>query len=317
MKNQQTKKLGAVRAAPAGLAGLASRILAGVVTLLLISTAFSPRALAITFGEPDQGRHPNVGTVVVYHPVYGIIGFGTGTLVHPRVFLTAGHVTQAILSGEVVLLGVTFDEALTAASPLNSSTGFGLEVVDGATSYFWPSPSGAGAAPQWPDVGVLILAQPVTAIKPATLPVAGFLDTLKQTGQLQGGVKQTSFTVVGYGWDLTWPPPKPAWNYPATEVVYDGEPVLFWETERNLAQSGYRALNDGWLFLCQNQALDYGGTLNGDSGGPTFWNDAQGNEILVSITSWGAGWSSSVSYRIDTVTSLSFIQNAIAGLKAN
>ena len=51
MKSEQTIKRGAVWTAPVGLAGIASRILAGAVALLLISGAFST-AWAITGGKP-------------------------------------------------------------------------------------------------------------------------------------------------------------------------------------------------------------------------------------------------------------------------
>lgn len=39
--------------------------------------------------------------------------------------------------------------------------------------------------------------------------------------------------------------------------------------------------------MSQNNATDDGGTSYGDSGGPAFWINPQGREILVGITSWG------------------------------
>ena len=72
MKRRQIIKRGAVRTAPVGLAGLASRILAGAVALLLISAAFST-AWAITGGQPVGTAYPNVGTVLTFDPDYGRI----------------------------------------------------------------------------------------------------------------------------------------------------------------------------------------------------------------------------------------------------
>ena len=61
-----------------------------VVTLVLLTT-LSAGALAVTFGEPDGNRHPYVGTLLFQ------TGTGwyscSGTLLAPKVVLTAGHCT--------------------------------------------------------------------------------------------------------------------------------------------------------------------------------------------------------------------------------
>jgi len=302
MKNQQTIKGWAV--------------FAGAVALLLILAAFTGPAWAITGGEPDGNRHPNVGTIIAYYPAYGIIPFGSGTLIHPRVFLTAGHVVAPFQTGEAVLLGVSFDEELVADNPMDPNTWFDYDVV-GVVGTYSPPNSRSTANPNQPDIGIFILEEPVTGIEPAVLPAAGLLDNLKKTRQLKAGPNGTRLTVVGYGWDLAFPPPENIWAYEPVEVVYDGQTVLFWGGARNVAQSGYLGMNNAWLDLNQNQAAGYGGTSTGDSGGSVFWtNPATGQEVLVSITSWGGsiignGWY----YRIDTVKSLNFIQDAIDSLE--
>ena len=322
MKRRQIIKRGAVRTAPVGLAGLASRILAGAVALLLISAAFST-AWAITGGQPVGTAYPNVGTVLTFDPDYGrIIPSGSGTLIGERVFLTAGHIVEPIATGYETLIGVSFDPIID------------LNGVDWQDDTTWPSTwrrvesyqysyvrrdahalrplsdelqaHPRTANPNEEDIGVLILKEPVTGIEPATLPSPGLLDYLKQSGQLEaprpGG---TLFTVVGTGFSLEFPPPQPI--PPITE---DGK-VL-----RKFAETGYVGLNDAWLITFQNQARGYGGTGAGDSGGPTFWHDpATGKDVLVSITSWGAPYNgTSFSYRIDIPESLQFIQNVIDGL---
>ena len=68
MNNEATFHRGAVHTASIGLAGLASRILAGAAALLLISATFGDRAWAITGGGPDGGNHPYVGAMIAVHP---------------------------------------------------------------------------------------------------------------------------------------------------------------------------------------------------------------------------------------------------------
>ena len=293
MKDQYTIKRGAIRTAPVGLAGLAGRTLAGAVALLLISAAFNHRAWAITGGEPDGTGHQNVGAMRFYHPALGTICC-SGTLIHPRVFLTSGHVVAAFETGEAVLLGVSFDQEVN----LEDET-IWRPITQAVCSYTALHGGGHGRT----DIGLVILKDPVTSVAPATLPTPGLLDDLKKAGQLAAGPQATRFTVVGYGMVLDWPPPKAFWQDPPM---------------RNTAQSGYLGLHDGWLSLNQNPAVGYGGTAFGDSGGPVFWPDPDsGEELLVGITSWGGslvgnGWY----YRTDTIESLQFIQDVIDSLPA-
>ena len=267
----------------------ASGMLAGALVLLLISAALSGPAWAITGGESDRNQHPNVGAVIFYVPATGGIGNASGTLVHPRVFLTAGHVVDMLESGQFTLLGVSFDEKLNLEDP---TSWLPVSAVVGTFTGFNANPKGI-------DIGAIILQEPVTSVKLATLPPVGLLDDLKKDHQLKGGPDATRFTVVGYGMLLDWPPPEAFW--PDTRM-------------RNTAQSGYHALNDAWLFLNQNLAQGYGGTAQGDSGGPTFLtNPETGQEVLVSITSWGdvPFVATGITYRIDTAESLQFIQDVI------
>ena len=232
MKKQQTTKRGAVCAAPVGLAGFAGRIFAGAVALLLISGAFGGRAWAITGGQPDGNWHPNVGAVIVYDS-YGVIsGYPrvipefSGTLIHPRVFLTAGHGAPDIASGLVKVLGVSFEPVvdLNGVYPNDPATwpSSWRRVESYKYSYVRRDAHASRplndelqhhprtANPNVEDIAVLILEEPVTDIAPAALPSAGLLDYLKKSGQLEaprpGG---TLFTVVGYGFSLEFPPPQP------------------------------------------------------------------------------------------------------------
>ncbi len=259
-----------------------------LVALLLVLTVGVAPALAITWGEPDT-EHTNVGAMVVDWPGYGPYQVCSGTLIHPRVFLTAGHCTEGWEGTGVETFWVNFSEYA-----LDKDTLLEVEQVITHPDYDW----GPQSNPH--DVGVLILAEPVTDITPASLPYEGFLDDLKAEGKLNQGSNKAKFTLVGYGGTLDWPPPD-----------------IYYEDQRQFAVSEYRALLKAWLRMSQNQATGDGGTCYGDSGGPAFWTEPDGTEIIVGITSWGdvPCVASAFNYRVDIPETLDFINDVIADLK--
>jgi len=135
----------------------------------------------------------------------------------------------------------------------------------------------------------------------AVLPPQGLLDELKADKVLSRGSNKEKFTVVGYGGTLDWPPP-----------------VINYYYRRQYAESEYRALLKAWLKLSQNQATGDGGSCFGDSGGPVFWTNNSGDDILVAITSWGDPncISPSFNYRIDTQKTLEFINSVLSSIDA-
>lgn len=54
----------------------------------------------------------------------------------------------------------------------------------------------------------------------------------------------------------------------------------------------------------------------GDSGGPAFWTERDGNEILVGVMSWGDAVcvASSFNYRVDIPDNLDFLEEVFANL---
>jgi secreted trypsin-like serine protease len=69
--------------------------------------------------------------------------------------------------------------------------------------------------------------------------------------------------------------------------------------------------------MSQNQATGDEGTCYGDSGGPAFWTESAGTEILVGVTSWGDAncVATGFNYRVDIPETLSFINDVIADLE--
>jgi hypothetical protein len=137
----------------------------------------------------------------------------------------------------------------------------------------------------------------------ATLADVGFLDRLKQSGQLQYPNVSERFVAVGYGNLRDSAPPD--------EVPSDGL--------RRFSFPDFHALqNENWIVLNQNQAAANSGLAGGDSGGPLFWSGADGELIVVGVHS--ATDPQRVSrlwdYRIDTATARDFIRMAIEMVEA-
>jgi hypothetical protein len=264
-----------------------------VLAILALSLIIVSPAIAITWGEPDT-EHTNVGAIMCHYTGYGWFPMCSGTLINERVFLTAAHCTYGLVETYGIdWIRISFDQDVSNPNP-DPIPATWLEVVQTITH---PQYNIARSNPC--DVGVLILAEPVTDIEPAEIADEGFLDNLKKEGELRQGSDGADFTVVGYGGTLNWPPP---------EIEY--------EDCRQCAVSEYQALLKSWLRLSQNQATGDGGTCYGDSGGPAFWTEPDGTEILVGITSWGDMQTVATGfyYRVDTADTLDFIDEVISGL---
>ena len=127
-------------------------------------------ALAITFGQPDGNKHPNVGALVgtfdgETYP------YCSGTLISSTVFLTAAHCDIGTST-----LYVTFDSEYTSKSRLYSGT-------------FYAHPEFNQSQSDPHDIAVVVFDKPIRGITPAKLPTLG---------QFEVVAKDQQFTAVDY-----------------------------------------------------------------------------------------------------------------------
>jgi hypothetical protein len=259
--------------------------------LVLILAVGALPAAAITGGELDGEGHPNVGLMIADidgEPQWRC----SGTLIAPRVFLTAGHCVGDGATGA----RVWFDTDLTD----NQEYPYGGETSIEGTPIPHPDYNWGDSDPH--DVGVVILDEAVE-IELATLPDPDLLAQLKKDRILrEGGPEGAYFTSVGYGGTLaSWPPP-----------------VLAYDKIRRVAESEYVALTQVHLHLSQKAVFEESGTCFGDSGGPSFWvdpEDPEGKEIVVAVTSTGDAQcvATGLNYRVDVPETLDWIFSQFPG----
>jgi Trypsin len=134
-----------------------------------------PQAGAIINGSPDDGTvggiiHPNVG-VVYYDDNPWYYWFCSGTLISPKVFLTAGHCISAFGPARISHVHVSFDAHVTLSQADAIVTANPVEVTGWEThpNYGEP-PLNSGTVRILNDVGVFFLKEPVEGVTPAELP---------------------------------------------------------------------------------------------------------------------------------------------------
>lgn len=280
---------------------MVKRITTALLIALGVLVAASTPATAITGGELDGNRHPNVAMIVFYQPDGRFRC--SATLVSPTVLVTAAHCTDGVRGKTIV----TFDTVAPAVTPRAADdTGTGMSNT-GYTS----APAGwltgtPHAHPLWDgelqlndlhDVGVVVLDQPYTAATPAALPPLGYLETLTRGN---GGLSKYLFEVVGYGVFFDKPTSGPQ------------KPTSVADRTRRFTDAVGQNATSQVLKLAENEndSRGGGGSCFGDSGGPAF----QGG-YLVADTSFGASQfcrSFGGFYRLDTTDARSFLDDFVA-----
>jgi len=247
-------------------------LVAATLAMVGLVTAATPAA-AVTGGEPDANRHPNVGLILFYQPDGRFRC--SATLISPTVLITAAHCTTGTLGSTLV----TFDSVIAEQPPspfpaaADPSAGYTPEEIAAAgylsgTAYTHPEYSDFTDLANWNDVGVIVLDEPVTGITPATLAPTGYLDQYAQPV-----LNSTVFELVGYGTEVRKPETGPQKPQPMSY------PLI-----RRYTTSPGQKLTPQILQLNgnPNDTRGGGGTCFGDSGGPVFLNG-----YLVAVTSYG------------------------------
>jgi secreted trypsin-like serine protease len=251
---------------------LRTRLAAAVlVSLFAVLLPASP-ASSIANGRPDGDAHPNVGALLAEWRTPGAREvLCSGTLIAPRVFLTAAHCTSYLESMGIRDVWVTFDSAYDSRS-----------TTIAGTMHTNPEYSRSQSDPR--DLAVVVLDRAPQGVAPAALPRAGAFN-----GDLRG----QTFTAVGYG---------------KHEAAKDGSgrPTQAAPLVREQATAQLTTTTATWLRMSQNEAQGWGGTCKGDSGGPNFLGTSN---LLAATTITGDTYckATNVAYRLDTPSARRFL----------
>jgi hypothetical protein len=265
------------------------KLLVAAVAVAAMLVAAAP-AGAITFGQLDGNTHRNVGALFAdYDPdVPGPDLLCSGTLISPTVFLTASHCTVFLPS-----VGVQPGDVFVSFDPKPSTDegAFipGSQRLDG--TYHTHPQYGTGGDPH--DIAVVTLDRPYTGAAPAQLPALNELERKSLVGR--------RFTAVGYG--------------SVREIKQTGPNALFFEGARRFVEQSFNTLTKVWLKLSMNPSTGSGGTCYGDSGGPHFIGTGAstypGKVVSITITGDTACRSTDVTYRIDTASARTFLDDFV------
>jgi hypothetical protein len=250
----------------------------GVVTS---AVTFAPTAGAVTNGTPDGAAHPYVGIAVSGD------GFCSGTLLSPRVFLTAGHCTAAFSATQQQTF-VTFDADASPTSVYTTGTPYTEPGFFNVPPQHLGVPASVGH-----DLGVIVLDRPVE------LPSYGHLPALDALTGADG----TPMSIVGYG-AQDW-------------VAAKGGRIPVFTFVRTAAQirliNDANAQGDEFVRASTNPGAEKGGIGPGDSGAPAFVDGGTTIGAIGSHVTNPTGSGTAYFSRLDTADALAFIAPFLHG----
>jgi secreted trypsin-like serine protease len=243
-----------------------SRIIVIAIVFILLFSLTIPAA-AVTDGEVDGNRHPNVVLLIMDiggEPAYRC----SGTMIAPTVLLTAGHCTSDYPDEPYSGMRVFYESDVQNGNNTYPYAG-GPNSIEAVEWYAHPL---FETAPFFVhDVGVVILSAPVPGVTVfGTLPSVNQLDAYKT----QRGLNKLTFTSVGYGLQQSFPDAA-SWKEHNVKVRMVAYPRLI--------QMNVPGFTGDFSLLLSNNA-NTGGTCFGDSGGPNFLGDTN---IVAGVTSFG------------------------------
>ena len=261
-------------------------------SLLFALLAVAPMLLTMVPAHAITGP----GEIDTVHTNVGVVRFTTtagrfrcsGTLIAPKVVLTAGHCTE----GPATNVLVSFDDKLIpdplAAGISDAERRDRMSHYVTGTAHPDPAWDGRLTLAKQHDQGVVVLSERASikwpGIGPAPLPPVGYLDEANNVA-----FKDATFTLVGFGVDI---------GDKKQQIVVQ---------ERRFTTSFLKNIQDEVVVfqINSNDSKAGGGSCFGDSGGPVFLNGyVLGDASYVnSFTCNGTG-----SYqRADTVHSRAFL----------
>ena len=260
---------------------------------LLLITAIG--LYAVTFGEPDGGEHPYVGTLI-FETADGFFSC-SGTMISSSVMLTAGHCTE---SAGVVNPNtwVKLAEEISFADALPGETTFPLYLSN--PDHGWthgtavPHPDFDDYA-QFPltyDVGVIVLDENIFLGVYGALPSIGSLNTVGG----RGGNRDNLFTVVGYGMQGLIP-------------AFESDIYARYQGTLRLIELN-SAFDGGQSAKFTNNPGRGGGSCLGDSGGPILSGNTN---VVAAIVSFGITpcIGTDYNFRMDTEIAQDFVNQFI------
>jgi hypothetical protein len=203
----------------------------GVAAAALVATALP--ATAITDGVPDGDGHPYVGLMVAQKKDGTPLWRCSGTLISPKLFLTAGHCTES----PAERVEIWFDADLRDAAANNYPN------RGDASGTPYTHPQYDPDAFYTHDLGVVVLNAPVKMRTYGALPALDVLDRLSAKDP------KLAFTAVGYGLQTSYPDAAD-WKTSAERIRMVAHPELI---KINTPSTG-----DGWMILTNN--ANTGGT---------------------------------------------------------
>lgn len=257
--------------------------LLGALVVALVFSAVP--AAAVTDGELDGNGHPYVGLMVAQTASGSPLWRCSGTLISARLFLTAGHCTEA----PAAHVEIWFDADVESGIPGN---GYPFDGDIGGTPYTHPqyNPN----AFYLYDLGVVVLDRPVRMNKYGTLPA---LNANSAYAAKRGS--SATYTAVGYGLQQSFPDAA-SWKEHNVRVRMVAHP--------HLIQIDGGLVGDFSLLLSNNTSS--GGTCFGDSGGPNFIGSST---VIGGVTSFGLNGNCAGTggvYRVDKSDDLNWLYGA-------
>lgn len=277
---------------------------AALTMVVALGTLAVAPAAAITNGTLDGTAHPMVGLMTAHAADGDFLWRCSGTLISAKVFVTAGHCTEApavtavvFFTGDLIVPDPDFN-TVTLECTGAAADGY---PCGGANSYIgsniYTHPLYNTNAFFLHDLGVVVLDG--TGFNSGSF---GVLPVLNQLNALQPG-RQTTFTAVGFGLQESFPVAA-SWKNVGNRQRMVAHPWLL--------QINTGFVGDFAILLSNNAAA--GGTCFGDSGGPNFI----GNTLVIAgVTSFGLNRTCAGTggvYRLDTADDLTWLENTFGAL---